>query len=118
MVLSEVETKGVRKRDYNGLIVYEIAKCPVPVTATVAYGNSNRIVFEGTFTIDRTEGSWKFPEEVQFVLYTRKLPRFEKRAKHDGYHRIEIPIPRGIATKMLELALRKLWLLPEGDVFG
>lgn len=112
-MVTKLEKLGVKKRDYNGLSVFEIAKAPMPVVATVSYGETKRLKFEGTFCIDRTEGSYRYPQEVQFVLWTRDLPLHESRSRHDGYSRIEIAIPRNVAIKLLELALRKLWLLPD-----
>lgn len=113
MTVPKLEREGVKKREYNGLEIWEIAKFPEKVTATVSYGQGNRLVFEGTLTIDRTHNSWKFGDEIQLVLYTREWPTHEKRAKHDGYNRIEIPIPLVKAGTFFESALKKIWALPE-----
>lgn len=112
MTVSEFERLGVKKRPYNGMQAYEIAKCPVPVKTVSAYSQNEKHEYVGTFTIDRTEGSYQYPDEVQFVLWTRNPPTIRQRVTHDGYYRVEICVPRVVATKMLEQALKRLWALP------
>lgn len=111
MTVSELEKEGVRKRDYNGLKIYEIAKCPVLIEATTAHSQNEKFVYKGIFTIDRTENSWKYGDQVQFCLFTTEKPYVRQRVNHDGYYRIEIAIPKNIAVKMLESALHKLWFI-------
>jgi integrase len=81
--------------------------------ATTAY-NDMRITFTGTCTIDRTEGSYKYGDQVQFVLWTYDMPKIEMiRAPNGNYCRMEIAIPKEHAAKFLERALQKLWSLEQ-----
>ena len=80
---------GKKKRDYNGLTIYELVSHPV-THATVCVGDEHQ-KWTGTFTIDRTEGSYRYGDEVQFVVWSREPPKLKwERAPNSGYYRIEI----------------------------
>jgi hypothetical protein len=82
----------INKRDYKGVQITEIYKCRYPIEATVAF-SGKRLVFKGNFTIDITGGSWKFGNQIQFVMWTKNNILQEERAINDGYNRIEIALP-------------------------
>ena len=45
---------------------------------------------DATFSIQLVTNSWKYGREVQFVAWSRKPPRLEKRSKNDSeYYRFE-----------------------------
>ena len=92
---------GKKKRVYNGLQIFELVSHPV-THATVCSGAEHQ-KWIGTFTIDRTEGSYRYGDEVQFVVWSREPPIIKsERAPNDGYYRIEICIPESEALELLE----------------
>jgi hypothetical protein len=93
----------IRKRSYKGIEISELSTSGIPVEGTIAFGN-RRVVFKGLVTIDKTKGSWKFGEQIQFVLWTKDPVRIEERADNDGYNRIEIALPLGMGKRMLKEA--------------
>ena len=98
---------GIKKRDYNGVAFYEMVSYPV-THATVCSGAEHQ-KWTGTFTIDRTEGSYRYGDEVQFVVWSREPPVLKsERAPNGGYYRIEICIPKENAIHLLEDALTRL----------
>ena len=94
--------------EYKGCKFPPLARCPVPVEATVCYANQ-RITIEGELRFDRTEGSWKYGSQFQIHLFTKNLPKFDKRAENNGYTRIEIAVPLKLAGPLLEETLHELW---------
>ncbi|MFC1486617.1 hypothetical protein ACFLRN_02865 [Thermoproteota archaeon] len=99
---------GIKKRDYNGLSIFELASHPI-THATVCSGAEHQ-KWTGTFTIDRTEGSYRYGDEVQFVVWSLEPPKIKmERAFNDGYFRIEICIPKENAIHLLEDALSRLY---------
>ena len=99
---------GKRKRDYNGLTIFELASYPCS-HATVCSGEEHQ-KWSGTFTVDRTEGSYRYGDELQFVVWSREAPRIKmERAVNDGYYRIEICIPEQDAVRLLEEALMRVY---------
>lgn len=91
----------MNKRYYKGVEIHELATSQVPVEATVAYGNK-RLVFRGLCTVDKTQGSWKFGEQIQLVLWTKEKVKVENRAENNGYNRIEIALPKEIGIRMIQ----------------
>lgn len=85
----------------------ELARCPVPVEATVCYGK-RRLVFKGTFAFTRTRGSWKYGDQLKIDLFGSEEPRVEVRAVNKGWTRIEIEVPLEEGRKMLEDAVEAL----------
>ena len=80
------------KADYFGCKFYELAKIEQPIKATVSYGDK-RILFEGTLSIDQTEGSYAYGSELQIHLWATEQPKEQERALNNGYARIEICMP-------------------------
>ena len=114
---------GKRKREYNGLTIYELVSHPV--THATVCGGAEHQKWTGNFTIDRTEGSYHYGDEVQFVLWSTEPPRIKmERAANDGYFRIEICIPQDEAVQLLETALYRIYnaekqkaaVLPEKEI--
>ena len=98
---------GKKKRDYNGLSIYELVSHPV--THATVCGGAEHQKWTGTFTIDRTEGSYRYGDEVQFVVWSHEPPKIKmERAPNDGYYRIEICIPEERALELLEEAVEKI----------
>lgn len=103
-----VSDLGKRKKDYFGLTIYELASHPV-THATVCSGEEHQ-KWTGTFAIDRTEGSYRYGDEVQFVVWSTDPPKIKmERAPNDGYYRIEICIPKQEAVRLLETALTRIY---------
>lgn len=111
MTVSELERVGVVKKDYNGLRMIELTMLRPRVKATMAISPTEKMLQIGTFSIDRHENSHSFSDEVVFSVWGFARPVYEKRARNDGYYRVEIPVPLRVAIKMLEDALHKLWLV-------
>ena len=114
---------GKKKREYNGLSIFELVSHPV--THATVCGGAEHQKWTGNFTIDRTEGSYRYGDEVQFVLWSTEPPRIKmERAANDGYFRIEICIPQDEAVQLLETALYRIYnaekqkaaVLPEKEV--
>ena len=98
---------GKKKRDYNGLTIYELVSHLV-THATVCNGDEHQ-KWTGTFTIDRTENSYRYGDELQFVVWSTEPPIIkQERAVNDGYYRIEICIPQQEAVNLLEKALYRV----------
>ena len=93
--------------EYNGCEMPELSRSPVPVKATVCYGQ-RRIVFKGVLAFSRTKGSWKYGDELKIDLFCKDWPKFEERVKNNGWTRIEIEIPLHVGEKMLRDALDAL----------
>lgn len=94
---------GKRKREYNGLTIFELVSHPV--THATVCGGAEHQKWTGEFTIDITEGSYRYGDEVQFVLWSREPPKNKReRAPNDGYFRIEICLPESEALELLEEA--------------
>ena len=99
---------GKKKREYNGLTIFELVSHPV-THATVCGGVEHQ-KWTGNFTIDRTEGSYRYGNEIQFVLWSQDPPKIKlERAPNDGYFRIEICIPQEEAVQLLETALYRIY---------
>lgn len=99
---------GKQKRDYFGLTIFELVEHPV-THATVCCGEEHQ-KWTGTFTIDRTEGSYRYGDELQFVVWSHEPPTIkQERAINDGYYRIEICIPQQEAVSLLETALHRIY---------
>ena len=95
-----------KKISYNNLDIYEIYEFPREVEATVCFDN-DRFVFKGVFTVDRTKSSWKFWDQLQFVLHGKIPVIKEKRARNDGWNRIEIALPlQDMIPEIQELLLK------------
>ncbi len=98
---------GKRKREYNGLTIFELVSHPV--THATVCGGAEHQKWTGEFTIDRTEGSYRYGDEVQFVLWSREPPKIKmERAPNDGYFRIEICLPESVALELLEEAADRI----------
>lgn len=111
---TETRLKGVRKRLYFGLQMFDLTPSIKPtVKATMALSSTEKIEFQGSLSFDRHEGSYQYPNEVVISVWSHGKPVFKERAVNDGYYRVEIPVPQRVFTKMCERALEKLWLLEE-----
>ncbi len=98
---------GIKKREYNGLSIFELVSHPV--THATVCGGAEHQKWTGTFTIDRTEGSYRYGDEVQFVVWSREPPKIKmNRARNGGYYRIEICVPEDKALELLEEATDKI----------
>ena len=99
---------GVKKRDYNGLSIFELASFPCS-HATVCSGDEHQ-KWTGTFTIDRTENSYRYGNEIQFVVWSTEAPKLKmERASNGGFYRVEICIPQEQAVRLLETALNRIY---------
>ena len=111
-MLSETRLKGVRKRPYFGLQMYDLTPSIKPVVkTTMALSSSEKVEFQGSLSFDRHEGSYMYPNEVVVSVWSHSKPVVKQRAYNDGYYRVEIPVPQRVFTKMCERALEKLWLI-------
>lgn len=109
-------------REYpGGLKIYPVATSNGNHEATVAFNKKSksfRFVFDGEISIDRTKGSWKFGDQIQFVLWTTNPVKIEKRAflsNKNNYNRIEIAVPLSVGKKMLQDALRNIAEIEKSD---
>ena len=99
---------GIEKKEYNGLHIFELAS--YPTTHATSCNEKEHRLWSGTFFIDRTEGSYRYGDEVQFGLWSRTPPKIKQsRAANDGYYRIEICLPKEDAIQLLEMALARLY---------
>ena len=96
-------TKGKSEKPVK---FFHYAKSGRPFEATVSYGDT-RLVFEGQVVFEKTQGSFKFGEQFQIVLWTKNLPLTEERAINDGYSRIEIALPLEVGERMVRQAANK-----------
>jgi len=111
-MLSEQRLKGVRKKPYFGLQLYDLILSIKPtVKATMALSATEKVEFSGSLSFDRHEGSYMYDNEVVVSVWSHDKPVFKERAVNDGYYRVEIPVPQQVFTKMCERALEKLWLI-------
>ena len=112
-MVSMLEKEGLRKRDYNGLAIYELAKTDRVRGVTATLSDSEKLHYvDPTVCIDRTENSWKYGAECQIVVWSIRKPEIRNRVEGpQPYHRIEICLPIQEAVRLFESALRKLWLL-------
>jgi len=112
MTVSQIEREGIRKRDYFGLLMFDLTPTVKPtVKVTMALSPTEKATLEGELSFDRHEGSYQYPEEVVISVWCHNKPMIQPRAYNGGYYRVEIPVPRRVFTKMLEKTLKKLWLL-------
>ena len=99
---------GKEKKEYNGLHIFELVSHPC-THATVCTGNEHT-KWKGQFTIDRTEGSYRYGNEIQFVVWSRDPPIIKnERAANDGYYRIEVCVPEDVGVRLLEDALMRVY---------
>ena len=93
--------------EYNGVKIYQLAVIKQAVEATIGYGKT-RIVFKGQIGIDRTEGSYRYGDEVLVALWMVGEPKVETRCPQKGYSRIQISMPIPDAIKLFKEALDKI----------
>lgn len=103
------------KADYFGCKFYELAKIEQPIRATVSYGDK-RILFEGTLSIDQTEGSYAYGPELQIHLWATDQPQEQTRAFNKGYARIEICMPIGEGLSLLHDSFVQFYEAPKKNV--
>lgn len=101
------------KRPYYGeaktpVIIKELVRLAGKIDSTVSWGD-RRVVFNGTLSVDHVKNSLKWGDEVTINLWTKDLPKFEQRAKNDGYSRVAISLKPREALALCERLLEKLW---------
>lgn len=97
----------MEKRKYKDMTIDELSTTKTVVEGTASF-RDKRIVFKGRFTIDRTKCSWKFGNQIQFVLWCREPIKIEQRAQNDGYNRIEIAMSEKMGYNILSEAISNL----------
>jgi len=90
------------------VIIKELVRLKNKIDSTVAFGD-RRIVFNGTLCVDHVQNSLKWGNEITINLWTRDFPKFEQRAKNDGYSRVAISLKPTEALALCERLLEKLW---------
>lgn len=66
------------------------------------------IVYHGQVGIDRTEGSYRWGEQVLIAMWMKGFPKIESRCDQKGYSRIQVAMPKEEAIKMFREALNEL----------
>jgi hypothetical protein len=100
----------VTKKPYGDVRFKELVKVKEPIDATVSFGNK-RMVFHGQLVVDHIEQSWKWGDQVTINVWLKDPPEIETRAYNDGYSRVAIALPIGLARRFCETLLEKLWEL-------
>ena len=98
--------------EYNGVKIFSLSSLSSPVDATVSYSKT-RITFAGKIGVDRTEGSYKFGDEILIALWTKELPKINDRCSQKGFSRIQINLSLKDAISLFKNALEKLEDLKE-----
>ena len=93
--------------EYNGVKIFALSSVSDPVAATVSFKNT-RITFSGIIGVDRTEGSYKFGDEVLIALWMKNLPKIDERCSQKGYSRIQINLSIDQAISLFKISLEKL----------
>lgn len=101
---------------YNGVNIYQLTLGRQIVEATVSYGET-RIMYRGQIGIDRTEGSYRFGDQVLIAMWMRDLPKIETRCRQKGYSRIQINMTIPEAITMFKEALQKLEALEREKIW-
>lgn len=76
----------------NGAAYYDLLNTPgtTHLSSCVFNETQKYVLPESTFSIQAVTHSWKYDKELQFVSWSRKPPRLERRAKDDSeYYRFE-----------------------------
>jgi hypothetical protein len=93
--------------EYNGVQIFLIAVGERRAVATVSFGET-RMVFTGQIGINRTEGSWRYGDEVQIAMWNLENVKMEKRCKQKGYNRMQINLRIEDALRIFREAIVKL----------
>lgn len=88
------------KNNHNG-ISYDGVKLVNPIEATFTHGINQKWVLEGTISLERMTGSWKFGDQLQIVVYGNKIRQQVRVSNNKGYERIEIALPLNIGKELL-----------------
>lgn len=94
----------------NGAAYYDLLNTPgtTHLSSCVFNETQKYVLPESTFSIQAVTHSWKYDKELQFVAWSRKPPRLERRAKDDSeYYRFEagyMPLTHETAEKLRNVA--------------
>jgi hypothetical protein len=117
-------TELVPKKEYFGCKFYELGKTESQVNSiTIAFPE---LTIEGhTFhdvrisvpaskvSVDLTEGSYRYPKEIQIHTWSWGKPKVEVRALNNGHIRIEIPMSVDQGLGLFYDALGNFETVPE-----
>lgn len=92
---------------YAGCEFQTLAITPKCVTVTVCFG-SKRYTVKGPLSVVKTNGSWKYGDELHFTVHSSDLPKEDLRAFNNGWTRIEIAIEDQSGRQLLKDALESL----------
>jgi len=97
--------------DYKGCKFPNILKVPTKLKgATFSTGDKRYTLDPFQLDFDVTDGSYRYGREFQIHAWnTQPAIPWTNRADHNGYSRIEIPIPYDLALQVLEKLLKNLW---------
>lgn len=97
--------------EYKGCKFPNILKVPNKLRgATFSTGDKRYTLDPFQLDFDVTDGSYRYGKEFQIHAWSSQatIP-WTNRADHNGYSRIEIPMPYNLGLQIVEKLMKNLW---------
>jgi hypothetical protein len=93
-----------KQNEHNG-VRHEIYETSTKHEATFGTGNTKSVMV-GRVCVERMNGSYKYPDQLQIVMYGNTVREQDRNMSQ--YDRIEICLPYGEGIELLRTALDKM----------